>query len=1000
MNNRNKILALSLLSALSAAAQTQQVSGLVVNMKGEPVSGALVEVRGNSSLKAVTDNKGTFTIDSKKGDELIINAPDNSNTTVRVEDSQVKAVMDYSSRPVDIGFGIHQTEGESTVSVSSVSNDRFNHRSSKNIGNSLFGQALGLTVLQGTGEYSSYEPTLYVRGLQSLSGSSPLILVDGIERNINYLSPEEVENVFVLKDAPAVALYGYKGANGVVNIVTKRGKFNSHEIKFTYDHVINWEIKRPKFVNAYDYALAMNEAYVNDGKSPKYSSAELGFFKDGTYPYLYPNVNWIDEVFKNTGASDIYNVSFRGGGNRLRYYTAANIVSNLGFIAHPKENAGYSTQNKYSKGSLRTNLDIDLTSTTSLQANISGVLLETSRPGLSSDGLWDKIYTVPAAAFPIKTEDGLWGGNATWSGYYNPVALAEGRAYSKAHTRALFADATLKQDLSALLDGLSVWGRLAYDNIAAYWENHTQSYKYGMSSVTEWTDGLPSKTSEYTGGSYSSLSEDSKLDWQNRNFNFGAGANYNHSFGEHTISSVLMWNYEYRNSNGQNNTFYRTTASLYGHYGFRNRYFADLSLSLATSNKLAPGHRTTLSPTLSAAWVISREPFMKDVKFVNFMKLRASWGIINLDTYPTEGYWEQTFTGGNSYFIGKDNSTSSAGWTEGRLASINVSTERANKYNLGIDATLFGGLNLTLDGYYQRRDNIWVNSSGKNSSVLGASNRYVNGGIVDSWGLEIGADYTKKLTKDLLLMGGVNYTLAKNKIIEEYEEPRSYSYLERTNRPIDQIFGLQAIGFFKDQADIDNSPVQQFSEVKPGDIKYKDQNGDGVINSDDEVSMGYNLNCPEIYYSFHLGMEYKGLGFDALFQGAANYTAILNTKSMYFPLINNTNISQYYYDNRWTPATADKAKFPRLTSESNNNNFRTNSIWLADRSFLKLRNVEIYYNLPSSLLAPTRYIHSAKLYVRGVDLLCFSHISQSDPECYGADYPLTRSLALGIVLGF
>ena len=217
-----------------------------------------------------------------------------------------------------------------------------------------------------------------------------------------------------------------------------------------------------------------------------------------------------------------------------------------------------SDRNKYSKGSIRTNLDIDLTNTTTLEANINGTLMEASRPGLSSDNLWGKIYTVPAAAFPIKTESGLWGGNETWTGYYNPVALTEGRAYSKAHTRSLFADMTLKQDLSAVTDGLSVWTRIAYDNIAAYWENHTKEYKYGMGS--------------YTGGKDGEMSGDSKLDWQNKNFNFGVGANYDRTFGDHCINSVLMWNYEYRNWNGQNNTQYRTTATLYNHYGYKERY--------------------------------------------------------------------------------------------------------------------------------------------------------------------------------------------------------------------------------------------------------------------------------------------------------------------------------------------------------------------------------------------------------------------------------------------
>jgi TonB-linked SusC/RagA family outer membrane protein len=982
-----------------AQEKSENISGIVVDKFGNPVSGALIELRNSPDAKTYTDQQGKFSILADKDAQLFVDAPDQSEKTITLTGSKdVRIVMDYASRPVNIGFGIRQNVEESTMSVASASNDEFNNRSAKNIGNSLFGHVLGLTTLQGTGEYSAYEPTFFVRGLQTLAGNNPLILVDGIERNISYITPEEVENVIVLKDAPAVALYGYKGANGVVNIITKRGKYKSNEIHFSYDHAFNWEERRPKFVDAYTYASAMNEALTNDGNAVKYSPLELDAFKTGKYPFLYPNVNWIDEAFKNLGGSNIYDLSFRGGGEHMRYYSLMNLQDNNGFIAHPNMNSGYSTQNKYSKANLRFNLDIDLTNTTSVQVNLDGVLLETLRPGLSSDGLWDKIYTVPAAAFPVKTESGLWGGNATWDGYSNPVALTEGRAYSKAHTRALFGDMTLKQNLSSLTQGLSVWTRLAYDNIAAYWENHTKSYRYGSDAVSEWTNGEPSAITHYTGGNDSSLGTDSKLDWQNKNFNFGFGTNYDRTFGNHAISSVLMWNYEYRNSNGQNNTWYRTSASWYNHYGYKGRYFADLSLTMAGSNKLAPGHRWAFSPAVSAAWVISKEKFMRNMSFVDLLKLRASWGIINVDNIPAEGYWEQTYGGGNGYNLG-GNYDWDGGWTRGRLASTDVTHERSTKYNVGVDATLFKGLDITMDGYYQRRSDIWVSASGRNSSVLGSESPYVNGGVVDSYGFEMGLNYTKMIGRDFIFNGGANYTLSKDKIKNELEEPHAYSYLDQTNHPVGQIFGLQAIGFFKDQADIDHSPVQQFSDVKPGDIKYKDQNRDGVINEEDVVKMGYNTTCPEIYFSFHLGAEYKGIGLDADLQGVGNYTAILNTKSLYWPLINNTNISKYYYDNRWTPEHTN-AKFPRLTAESNANNFRTNSIWLEDRSFLKLRNLEVYYKFPKSILTSTKFISTAKLYVRGVDLLCLDHIKKADPEQYGADYPLNRSLVVGLALGF
>jgi TonB-linked SusC/RagA family outer membrane protein len=780
---RHILLAITLMVGLGSTAQeASNVTGVVVDKLGNPVSGAMVEIQNNPNTKAYTNRQGVFEISADVNDKLVIDAPDQSKKTVSLSGGKtVKVVMDYASQPVNIGFGITQTVGESTMSVASAANSDFNNRSAKNIGNSLFGNVLGLTTLQGSGDYSSYEPSFYVRGLQTLGSSTPLVLVDGVERNISYITPEEVENVIVLKDAAAVALYGYKGANGAINIVTKRGKYRSNEINFSYDHSFNWEERRPDFADAYTYASAMNEAFVNDGKDPKYSAVELDAFKSGKYPYYYPNVNWIKEAFKDNGSSNIYDLSFRGGGTHMRYYTLINLQDNRGFIAHPNTNDGFSTQNKYSKANLRSNLDIDVTSTTKAIINLDGVLLESLRPGLGSDGLWDKIYTVPAAAFPIKTESGLWGGNATWNGYSNPVALTEGRAYSKAHTRALFADLTLKQDLSVLTNGLTAWTRLAYDNISSYWENHTREYKYGSDAVSEWTNGEPSAFSHYTGGKDGSLSSDSKLDWQNKNLNFGIGVNYDRTFGNHSISSVLMWNYEYRNSNGQNNTWYRNSASLYNHYGYKGRYFADVSLNMAASNKLAPGHRWAFSPAVSAAWVMSREDFMSNISFVDFLKLRASWGIINVDNIPEEGYWEQTFTGGSGYNLG-GNYDASAGWTEGRLASSNFTHERAAKYNVGLDASLFKGLNLTVDGYYQRRSDIWVSAGGKNSTVLGISNPYINGGIVDSWGVEAGADYVKSLNHDLQLTMGANYTLAKNKIKDECEEPRAYKYLERRKR--------------------------------------------------------------------------------------------------------------------------------------------------------------------------------------------------------------------------
>ena len=1000
-----KILALAMFACvtLNGWAQSEDnESGTVLDKEGKPVAGALVSVEENPLVRVATDKNGRFEIIAVKGNRLKVQTCDDATKVVKVNGgSELTVVMDYSSEKVNYGFGLQQTNAESTGAVSTVYAEDIDKSSAFSIGNSLYGNVLGLTTMQSTGVVWEQMPSMYIRGLKTLNGNNGILLVvDGLERDNNwqalkYITPEEVESVSVLRDAAALALYGYRGVNGVVNIVTKRGKYNTREINFSYDHAFNYMTRKPEMADAYMYASALNEALTNDGKQVRYSQNELNAFKNGTSPYLYPNVNWWEEVFRDRGASDIATLSFRGGSTKMRYYTMMNLQNNRGFIKNFDTNADYSTQEKYSKANFRTNLDIDLSPKTKMQANIMGILNEFSRPGMGSDNLIAKLYQLPSAAFPIRTESGLWGGNTTWGENWNPVALTEGRAYSKGHTRGLYADMSLRQDLSSLTKGLGASVRIGYDNLASYWENHTKGYKYGMASVASWENGLPVAGEEITGGKDTEMSGDSKLDWQYRAFNFQLNVDWQRQFGAHSLYSMLLYTYKYDNAKGINNTFYRQNAGWYTHYGFKNRYFADFTLMASASNLLAPDHRWNVSPTVGLAWLISNEKFMQSQNVVDFLKLRASFGMLNTDNIPGNGYWNETVGGGNGYPI-NNNFGGDGGWHEGRLASVNGTTEKAYKYNVGVDATLFKGLTLTVDGFYERRSDIWVSSDGQNSAVLGATSPYVNAGIVDSWGTEIGANYCKKIGNVEFNLGGT-FTYNRSKIIEMLEEPAAYDYTRSTGNPVGQIFGLQAIGYFVDQADIDNSLPQQFGPVKAGDIKYKDMNGDKVINSDDRVAMGYNSTCPETYYSFSLGLEWKGLGFSAQFQGVGNYTAILSG-TYYHPLVDNTTISNYVYRNRWTPE-APNARFPRLTTETVDNNLQTSSLWLADRSFLKLRNCEVYYKLPSSWLNKF-WMKNAKVYVRGVDLLCFDSIDQLDPEAMSTSYPATRSIHVGLSVGF
>lgn len=1014
---KKKIIILTLLACLGIAGFAQEtdksITGIVVDKWGNPVYGASVLVVGAPMSRVETGKDGTFEIVADKSQKLRVFSADKGEQTVDVKPGKpMTIVMGYTAETIDIGANKTFTRAESTAAVSTAYHEDINKRASKDISNSLFGQGLGLTALQNAGNYADYEPTFYIRGLQSLSSSIPLILVDGLERDMSLVSPEEVESVSILKDAAAVALYGYKGINGAILITTKRGKYNTREVNFTYDHVINMETRRPKFANSVTYANAMNEAYANDGLGVRYNEWELDAFRTGKRVNLYhagdmmvyPDVDWLGETFRDQGISNKYTIEFSGGGSRFRYYTMASLLTDKGFIKNANLNDGYSTQNKYSRGNLRTNLDIDLTNSTKLKLNILGTLSELSRPGDSAN-LWNMVYTLPSAAFPIKQSDRTWSGGGTWDGTMNPVAQAQGTAYSKGHSRSLFADLTLSQDLSSLIPGLGANLRLAYDNYSSIWENHSKTYKYKSYSITGWEFGEPATYHQYSGGADSEMSTDANIEAWTRQFNFAGSIDYSRSLGKHEVYSQLKWDFEYRDATGVNTTIYRQNASWFTHYGFDKRYYVDLALVGSASNLMAPGHKWSFSPTVSAAWVLSEEDFMKDVSWIDFLKLRGSFGVINADYLPRDGsstiynYWDNIYSMSGVTYPFDDGYGSSFGNTSfSRLVTENSTHEKAYKYNVGIDATVFKGLNLTVDGYYQHRKDIWVSSAGKYSSVLGLSTPFENAGVVDSWGVEVGLDYTKRFGNFAFNVGG-NFTLNQNEIKEQLEEPRAYQNLVTTGHRLNQVYGLVADGFFKDEEDIKNSLPQKFSTVKPGDVKYKDINGDKIIDENDITAIGYSTVAPEIYYSFHLGAEWKGLGVSAMFQGTSRYSAMLDTKSMFHPLINNTTISNHYYDNRWTPETPN-AKYPRLSAQSNANNYQSNTIWLTDRSFLKLRNLEVYYKLPQSWMKKTKFLGNAKIYARGVDLFCFDKIDVADPESYGATNPLTRSIVAGLVIGF
>jgi len=913
----------------------------------------------------------------------------------------------FDSKTVDIGFGVVQSWAKTTASTATVGSEELSQRAAINLNDALYGRLLGLTALKGGGWVGDggYGASYNVRGLQTLTERNILILVDGLERTIDELSLDEVESVTLLKDAAATALYGYRGINGVLDIKTKRGPQSGLTVGAKYHHKVTFDPLMPKYVDAYTYATALNEAYINDGyTTPAYNQFELDAFKNNTYPLVYPNVNWKEETMRDMGSEDILSLSVANGSDRLRYYTLLNYTNSHGLLKGTDGNkavSGYSTQLKYSKANIRANLDFDVTKSTQLSVNVLGIISENNQPSSLGPGeLFNVLYRLPSAVFPVRTENGLWGGDNNFGGI-NPVARIQETGYRREFSTTLFADFQLKQNLDFLLEGLSISGRIGYDNNSKIFENRNRAFQYESFRYRFSESGGIDEIIRQSGGNKSdALTFDRGTVYSWRRLNFILSADYRQQFDEHNVGVSLFYTQNQSVHPGQYNTFYRESISSYLHYDLSGKYLADAVLMYSGSNRSYPVV-WAFSPTVSLGWVVSEEDFLKGNDVVNFLKLRASAGILHTDYVPRQALWLTNYVWSYQYYW----MTPGGGWNQvsgtrlDYLPTSKFKLETANKYNVGIDLLLLQSLGVTIEGYYQRRHNILMSESGIYSAVLGLAPGYVNKGIVDSKGVEFGLNYDQMFGDFRINLGGM-FTYGVNKVVDIAEEPRAYSYLEAKGQPVNQPRGLEAIGFFKDDEDIRTSPTQMFSFVSPGDIKYKDQNNDGLINENDYIPMSYSDETPEINYAFNLGFEWKGFGINALFQGATHFIKWYMPGANR-PLVNRNNVAVEYYENRWISGQDNtNAKYPRLSSQSIPNNEQNSTIMYRDASFFKLRHCEVYYRTQPIKVIANNYIRELKLSVRGENLYTSSPIDLINPENPYAAYPTLKGVSVGLSLTF
>lgn len=894
--------------------------------------------------------------------------------------------------PMEYMQGVAYDVKESTVSASVAGTEDLTHKTVINGSNLLYGILPGLQVLQNPGNAWDDGASLYIRGVGTLSNKSPLILVDGFERSLNYLNGVEIESITVLKDAASTSLYGVKGANGVILVKTKRGSESAPEIDFSYHFNMGTPRNLPNMVDAYTYGNAMNEALRNDGvQEPRYSEAELQAFRDGTYPSFYPNVDWWNEAIRDHSYGDNVNFSARGGGKFVKYYSQLNFLDDRGILNGTDMTDGYSTQFKYSRLNVRTNLDIQLSKTTQVKLNMFGSFTEHNRPGTQTDDIFAALYKVPAGAFPVKTNHNVWGGTTVYSN--NPVANISGTGYARSQSRALFADMELKQDLGFLVEGLNVGVRLSLDNYGTYWDNNTKSFGYEMATID-----LNTGEETYTNlRDEKNMSFSSSVGASSNHFNFDAFANYSYVWNNiHKLNATLQYSMDKDTQKDQNASRSFINVAAQAHYMYKDRYIVDASLTGSASSVLEPGNQWGVFPAVGLGWLFSEEDFLKK-DWLNLLKLRFSYGISGRADYDMN-LFRSYYGGGNSYYF-KDSYVSMGGMKEARLGMTGFTYEKSHKTNVGIDFMAWNKLAVTLDGFYDHRTDILVDGTGTVSSVLGISVPKQNAGVVDSYGMEMSAKWSDRIGNFSYNVGAM-FSYVANEIKEMNEEYRPYDYLKRTGNSVGQIFGYEVEGIYQTQKDIDNREVKQYlGVVRPGDLMFKDQNGDKRIDAYDQVPLGYNSTCPELYYSIDLGVEYKGVGLYAMFQGTDNYSKVLDAASMYRPLVNNNTISTHYYENRWTPDNPH-AMYPRLTYSGSENNYNTNSVWVTDASYLKLRTLELYYQIPSKALERIDFLKKTRLFARAHDLFSWDHFEVMDPEATGATHPLMTQYTFGVNLTF
>ncbi len=880
-----------------------------------------------------------------------------------------------------------------TSSVSTITQADIENQTVFSFGNALYGRIPGLSMLQRTSEPGEDTPLLFLRGRSTTAGNEnnmPLILVDGIERDMNDVLPEDVASVTLLKDAASTVMYGIKGANGVILITTKRG-VGKLQVNAKIEQGIQAPTRVPTFVNSATYAKLYNQALQNDGLSPLFSPDDIAGYEAGN-SYFYPNVDWAKETLKPNAPSTRANVNVSGGDNIANYYVSLGYYHNGGIYRNTDMNEGYSTNVDADNLSFRSNLDVNVSKNWSLSLDLSGRVYQKNRPISTSANIWDVIYKYPSHLFPAYVEEGVYGGTSIYPN--NPIGYINSRGYRKINNRVLYTTLSTKYDFSDVLKGLSAGMRYSYDNFYENQEGYTKEFLV-RELLGKDGSGEPI-LSPSLGQNTDLVSFGPNSDAQRKRTAFEGYLEYDPQLSDnHSLHTMVMYHQD-RLIIGNESPYNYQFVSGHARYSYLDRYYAEVGASYSGTEAFPKGNRFGFFPSLSAGWIISEHDFLKGNSTINFLKLRASAGSVGNASVGERFSDLRQYISSTGYIFGNANAGQS-GLYPGVIANSSFRWETAYKYDVGVDARLFNNLEAGLTYFFQKRKDILIPENALVPDIFGGDLPNINAGISHNQGFE--ASLIHSQTKDTWGYHiGVNATYVTDKLVYFPEAAKPEDYLYRVGHPIGQPFMLEAIGFFNSTEEIVNSPVQSFGPVQPGDIKYKDQNNDGRIDDFDRIPI-MNSTLPNWDLGLDLAFQYKSFDIGAFFQGQAGRSINLGaTPVLFWPLNNNSARISTYPTQFWTEETKNTADYPRLTTIDNQNNYRPSTQWYINGDFVRLRSLHLGYTLPEKISKYAK-LRSARIFLTGMNLFSLDHLKYTDPESQSG-YPVMKSYNAGINLQF